>query len=75
MSNGYVFVMGPCIACKRPFSFNPHHVPSIRITPESPREPVCESCFDTLNEARKAKGLEPWTRQPDAYEAIPEEQL
>ena len=75
MSNGYVFAMAPCIACKAPFSFNPHKVPSMRRTPDGPREPVCESCFERLNMVRKTQGLEPWTRQPDAYEAMPESEL
>ena len=73
--SGYVFAMAPCIGCKAPFSFNPHKVPSMRRTPDSPREPVCESCFERLNVERKAKGLEPWTRQPDAYEVMEESEL
>ena len=75
MSNGYVFAMAPCIGCKKPFSFNPHRVPSIRVTPESQREPVCENCFDAINAARKARGLDQFTRHPDAYEVMEESEL
>lgn len=71
---GYVQILGECIACRRRFTFNPHRVPSTRaITGE--REPICPDCFDLLNRKRVAAGLEPFTRHPDAYDAIPEEEF
>ena len=73
--SGYVFAMAPCIGCKAPFSFNPHKVPSMRVTPDSPREPVCETCFDAINAARKARDLPLFTRHPDAYEVMEESEL
>lgn len=71
---GYVSIVGPCISCHRVFSFNPHRVPSTTaITGQ--REPICEDCFEELNRRRVADGLEPFTRHPDAYDAIPAEEF
>ncbi len=69
----YAIIYGSCMNCKKPFSFNPHKVPSVRINGK--REPVCESCMLYVNEARKNKGLSPLPILPDAYEAIEEYEL
>lgn len=79
---GYVFILGPCIACGRVFSFNPDLVPSIpvgpgpggRPEPRHPdaggrREPVCEACVTRANPLRVANGLDPIEILPGAYEA------
>jgi len=39
---GYVTIVGPCYACKRVFSFNPTHVPSIHIDPQTGLPPDVE---------------------------------
>lgn len=67
---GVYFVMGPCVACKRVFSFNPHKVPSIRI--QGKREPICQACIDLVNPEREKKGLDPIVPLPGAYEAADE---
>jgi hypothetical protein len=64
---GFMFVVGACYGCKRPFSFNADKVPSIRINGE--REPICQSCVDRVNPQRVANGLEPIVPLPGAYEA------
>jgi hypothetical protein len=68
-----VFAMGSCFGCRAFFSFNPHKVPSHRH--EGVREPVCENCMAIINTERKARGLEPFAIEPDAYSAIPESEL
>lgn len=73
--SGFVLCYGSCIRCGIRFGFNPHKVPSTRLTPESPREPLCESCMLALNAKRKALKLEPLRVEPDAYAAIPEGEL
>lgn len=70
---GYVMGMAPCISCKQTFSFNPVKVPSVRVN--GVKEPVCERCFDRLNEVRKEAGMEPWQRHADAYEPADEHEL
>lgn len=72
---GYVMVAGPCLICKRIFSYNPHHVPSLRRSPEQPREPVCSSCMTYANEIRGKRGLPPLTIDPEAYHPLAEEEL
>jgi len=39
---GYVHLHGPCFVCKRVFSYNPNHVPSIYIDPETMLPPDVE---------------------------------
>lgn len=77
--NGFVAIIGPCIACGRTFSFNPHRVPSTRPLLKSgelgQREPICRDCFEELNRRRVAGGLEPFPVHPDAYDAIPAEEF
>lgn len=68
--SGSMFAMGPCICCKRIFSFNPHLVPSTRaFTGQS--EAVCADCMAAANRQRAARGLPPHPILPGAYE--PEE--
>lgn len=71
--NGYVFVMGPCLVCKRPFSFNPNRVPSFPI--KGNREPICAGCMAVINAKRIHAGEEPLHVHPEAYQPIPEEEL
>jgi hypothetical protein len=73
VSEGYVFAMGTCWNCKQIFSFNPHHVPSLRVN--DVREPICRKCIEAANVIRKANNLPPHDIMPDAYEPIPEGDL
>ena len=70
---GYAIAFAPCLSCGQPFSFNPHRVPSVIVN--GVREPVCRSCVERANPIRVAKGLEPFTVYPDAYEPLEESQL
>jgi len=73
---GYYMVMAPCVNCQRLISFNPHYVPSIRLTPEGEKFPLCESCFNRWNvKHRTSHGLEPVPLDPRAYKEIEEGQL
>lgn len=72
--SGFVFVVGRCIRCNQVFNFNPHYVPSTsEVTGR--REPLCQACFNVLNEKRKQLGLEPNVLHPEAYEPLPESEL
>jgi hypothetical protein len=71
---GYVFAMGACIVCKRPFTFNPVRVPSTSIITGT-REPVCRPCMDWINAKRAALGLAAFPILPDAYEPCSESDL
>lgn len=71
---GYAFMLGDCYGCKSVFTFNPHKVPSIVV--DGKREPICQSCFDHLNDYRFTLGMTRWPPPaPDAYEAIHESEL
>lgn len=72
---------GPCFACKRPFTFNPHTVPSISIDPANGkppdlggnpeaavRQPICPSCARLANEGRAARGLPLWREDDTSLE-------
>ncbi len=73
---GYAIMIGECLRCARTFGFNPHKVPSLKLTPDSPKEPICEDCFNTLNQMRIKAGADPWPPPlQGAYEALPEEEL
>jgi hypothetical protein len=61
-----IFAMSACYGCKRPFSYNPELVPSIRVN--GVREPVCRDCVNLVNPRRIANGLEPIHVLPGAYE-------
>lgn len=65
----YMFVVGNCIRCGKPFSFNHLRVPSVVVKGE--REPLCRDCVTWANPLRIPKGLEPIALLPGAYE--PEE--
>jgi hypothetical protein len=71
--SGYVFATGQCVACRRLFSFNPHHVPSVRVN--GVREPVCRDCIEQANKQRAEMNLPPFEILPDAYEPMPEEEF
>lgn len=73
--SGYVFMLGTCVNCGVPFTFNPHRVPSLRRTPDGPREPICRGCVERANSIRVANGLDPIEIYPDSYEPIEEGQL
>lgn len=63
---GAMFVIGDCVACKSLITFNPDHVPSLRVN--GVREPLCKACFDRWNELhRVSKGLPPEPLHPEAY--------
>jgi hypothetical protein len=70
---GYAFAMGPCLLCRRPFTFNPLTVPSFRVNGD--REPICQSCIEAVNRKRVEAGVEPFTIAPDAYEPCDEGEL
>ena len=85
---GFVAVMGPCFACKKLFSYNPHRVPSIPIDPvtqlppdlggdpqRASREPICEDCIGVINDRRVRSGLAPFPVYEDAYDSIPENEF
>jgi hypothetical protein len=70
---GYVFAHSVCIGCGKPFSYNPHKVPSLRHN--GVREPVCQTCVDIANPIRIKNGLEPIVPLPGAYDPMPEHDL
>jgi hypothetical protein len=70
---GWVYCHGYCFGCGRPFSFNPHSVPSIGV--HGVREPVCQACVDRVNPDRIRDGLPPIVPLPDAYDPLPESEL
>lgn len=85
---GYLVVLGECFVCRRPFTFNPHLVPSIPIDPvtqrppdlggdpeRAQREPICESCVERVNRIRESLGEEGIRILQGAYEPIEEGQL
>lgn len=71
--NGFVQAIGRCLLCRQPFGFNPHKVPSYRVNGE--REPICPTCMADLNQKRQMAGLDPFPIAPDAYAALPEDEL
>lgn len=70
---GYMFVLGNCFGCGRPFTFNAEHVPSVpgHLSGTGTREPICRDCVNRANPERIANGLDPIVPHPMAYE--PEE--
>jgi hypothetical protein len=80
MDEPAVIVLGPCFVCRRPFTFNPHRVPSYDPSLDDPvqapgRRPICESCIVAVNARRKARGLDEWPVFPDSYEPISSSEL
>lgn len=65
----YMFIVGHCIRCRKPFTFNHLRVPSVVVAGQ--REPLCAECVAWANPLRVAKGLEPIAVLPGAYD--PEE--
>jgi hypothetical protein len=63
----YVTAYGLCVACRNPFSFNPHCVPSLVINGE--REAICRTCFERWKLIHD-KPDQPL--HPDAYEPADE---
>jgi len=68
--SGYAFMMGSCCNCGKMITFNPHKVPSLMINGQ--REPLCLDCANRWNELHPENAR---PIQPDAYDAIPEEEL
>ena len=76
----YVFVTSACFCCKRLFSYNPNHVPSIPIKdgkadPRGTREPLCQACVDRVNPERIKRGLAPIVPHAEAYEPCDENEV
>lgn len=67
---GWAYMVGYCVACKQFFQFNPHAVPSLLVN--GTREPLCRSCAERWNEMHPENAR---PIQPNAYDAIPEEEL
>jgi len=63
---GYMFCTGPCVNCKKLFTFNPDLVPSTRVN--GIKEPICKDCVEWANPIRKERGLEPIPVLRGAYE-------
>jgi hypothetical protein len=63
----WMFVLGNCIGCGKPFSFNAERVPSVVVRGE--REPICRECVERANPLREKNGLAPIVILPGAYEA------
>jgi hypothetical protein len=70
---GYVLGHSHCVGCGQIFSYNPVHVPSIRIN--GVREPIRQHCAAAANPRRVAAGLDPIEPHPEAYQACPEEEV
>jgi hypothetical protein len=62
----FMFCLGACYGCKRPFSFNPERVPSIPVA--GVKEPICASCVAWVNPRRREAGLPEIIVLPGAYE-------
>jgi hypothetical protein len=71
---GFLMAYAACFACKQPFSFNPHCVPSIRGA-SGEKEPVCGQCMEQANERRVARGEQPHPIHPEAYAPLDENAL
>ncbi len=61
----YMTLMAECYLCQTVFSSNPNLVPSVA------NQPICETCMERVQEARKAQGMKPFPVPAGAYE--PEE--
>lgn len=64
-----VLLTSPCLGCGQMFASNPNHVPSLN------NQPICRECVTEANEQRVEMGLDPHPIHPQAYEALPEEEL
>jgi len=70
---GFVLATSQCVGCKKIFSYNPKHVPSIRLN--NNREPICQDCINIVNPKRVKNGLDPIVPHPEAYTACDENEL
>ena len=74
MNEGYVMVIGECVACQNRISFNPVYVPSLRVN--GVKRELCKSCFDKWNQIhRTSQGLPLIPLHPEAYEPCPESEI
>lgn len=72
---GYVLMMGACIGCGNPMSFNPNKVPAIKDA-NGVKQPICKTCHDIFNDERERLGVERWPEPlPGAYEAADEDAI
>ena len=69
---GWMYAVGPCWVCGKPFMFNADSVPSMR-DENGIRQPVCRECMEQVNRERVTKGLKPHHILDNAYE--PQEKL
>lgn len=69
---GAMLLLAPCIRCGRLFTCNPLRVPSVRLRPDGPREPLCRPCAEWTITERTRVGLPVVPIYDDAYEAAPE---
>lgn len=66
MDGPYCFVIGTCCGCRAVITFDPEHVPSLRVQGE--RQPLCRGCHARWNEIhRTSKGLAPIAAHPGAW--------
>lgn len=72
MSEGVMLLLCDCVRCGRAFTCNPARVPSVRLTPEGPREPLCRPCAEWMVAERAKRGLQVVPIHPDAYSACPD---
>ena len=70
---GYALMTSRCFGCNQIFSYNPVHVPSVRVNGE--RQPICRHCVEVCNPQRVKNGLEPIVPHAQAYEPIDERKL
>lgn len=66
---GFAMLHAPCFCCGRVFASNPRRVPSYL------NQPICRTCIDRVNDARRARGNPLWEVPADAYEPLPEHEL
>lgn len=58
----WMSVIANCFLCDRVFASNPSKVPSVK------NQPICESCLELVQEARKARGMDPFPVPAGAYD-------
>ena len=63
---GYIQLLADCFVCRRPFTSNPHRVPSFQ------GQPICLDCITRVREKQKEKGLPLWPLYADSYEPAEE---
>ena len=57
MTSGNTWATGPCVGCKRLFSFNPEKVTSAQ-GPDHVKRPLCRSCAEKVNVILAENGQE-----------------